>query len=651
MEIIGEQASSRDPCALIDAALTATGPEKPFLVTGAETLRYGELADRLARLYSVFAEMGLASGDRVVIAAADDAATATLTLAAMRAGLTAVVGDPRTTRQELARLLAAADPRAVFIDAALLARCAEGDIPPGAEVVAIGPRTSDGAASVGLAGRPPRHLDTRNLGAFAAIPAPAVVPADAVALMVFTSGTTTRPKGVQLTHHNLAAQLATFRSVYGFDAESRILNVLPLHHVDGLIRGPLASLCAGATLHRPASFSVPTLPRILDCVAAARITHFITVPAMLAIIDRLGADRADRFRGPDFRFVISSADLLHTALWRRFEARFEVTVVNAYGLSETVCDALFCGPHGETRRVGTLGRPAGCEARIVDDAGREVPPGETGELILRGGIVMKGYFRQPEATAAVLRDGWFHTGDLASVDDKGFFVFAGRKKSAIVSRGVTIHPENVTSAVLAVPGVTEAVTLGVADEACGERVVCCVVADPAGGVDATAVFAACRSALPPEKQPDEVHFLESLPRGPAGKVLLEAVRQALAESPPRSAPAAAGTDEVRDAALPTAALYALAAETFKTTPEALSPASTPYNTPGWDSLAHLTFVAAIEERFAIKLTAAQVIGLVSLADAENIIRATPPGAQAAPAAPSAPARGRWTRRTSSGPQA
>ena len=162
---------------------------------------------------------------------------------------------------------------------------------------------------------------------------------------------------------------------------------------------------------------------VLATIPNAGITHFVAVPAMLNLINRLADPTSGVFRAQEFRFVICSADFRDPGLWRDFEARFGTIVVNAYGLSEVVCDALFCGPIKETRRVGTLGKPIMCQARVVDKSGGDVPVGETGELLLSGPTVMQGYFRQPEETADVIRDGWFHTGDLVSVDSLSFFNF------------------------------------------------------------------------------------------------------------------------------------------------------------------------------------------------------------------------------------
>ena len=592
--------------AAIDHSLGSARPKKPLLVVGRDKLSYGATLDCMSRLYSFFEAANLKAGDRVVIVSEDDAAVLVLFLALLRAGLTAVIGDKDIQRDEFWRLVDAADPRAVFLDAPLVEAFGHQRGSRTTSLIAIPIREEDIGEGV----------EVLPLGALlkdqqTATPPPPVSD-EAIGLILFTSGTTSRPKGVQLTHGNLHAQLQTFSSVYGFDADSRIVNVLPLHHVDGLVRGPLAAIFAGGSVHRVGRFRAHALPHILSQVRVTRATHFVAVPSLLTLVLHLGANQTDCFRGKEFQFVISSAGLLDVNLWRTFEGQFGVRVVNAYGLTETVCDALFCGPGDDTYRMGTIGKPAGCEVRVVDDGDQDVRPGETGELLIRGPIVMTGYFRQPEETAAVLVDGWFRTGDLVRADDEQFFEFVGRKKNVIKSRGVSVHPENVTAAILSMTGVADAVTIGLPAEASGELIVSCVVAEKDAPIDELAVLAHCRTNLSPEKRPSHVFLVDELPRGPAGKFILSEVeriaRSRLEREPNDGDGNSAG------------AVYAIAAGCFKVPAGSLLPELTPFNTEGWDSIAHLDFILTLEKSFGIELSPADILNLDSLADAERIVR-------------------------------
>jgi acyl-CoA synthetase (AMP-forming)/AMP-acid ligase II/acyl carrier protein len=565
-------------------------------------MHYAELQSRIARLAGLFHQMELRTGDRAVIVSKNDSEAACLVLAMLCSGITAAIGDNQSSRDEVAALIVAANPDAVFVDAEYLdANGGPPGIPP-SRIAVIGPTSHKAASSAGYGAAIPGSLET-------VIPCEefSAPPEETLALLVFTSGTTSQPKGVCLTHGNIAAQQDIFESVYGFDAESRILNVLPMHHVDGLIRGPLAALWCGGTVVRPQRFDVSKVQSLLSAVAAERATHLVTVPAMLDIINRLGDPSQEPFSTPAFRFVISSADLLDEKLWNTFETRFKTVIVNAYGLSEVVCDALFCGPGADTRLVGSLGKPVGCQARVINGEGQDCRDEETGELILSGPTVMRGYFNQPEETARVLREGWFHTGDLVRRDARGYFHFEGRNKTIVKVGGVTIHPESVNSVIRAMPGIVEAVTFGQPDPVRGQRLVACAVADPAWGITPADVQVYCRKALVPIKVPSEIILLDRLPRGAAGKIALEELKAIVAGM---ASEATGGTT-----------VFEIAAQCFNVPVASLSSESSPYNTPGWDSFAHLELIAHIEQRLGIQFSAEDIINLGSLGDAISIVDA------------------------------
>ena len=612
--------------AAIDAAFEAVDPNKTLLV-GAASLTYGTLKDRMARLQTLFDRHGLGTGNRIVIVTGDDSSVISLYFAAVRAGLVAVIGNGETAAAEVARLIAGADPRMVFVDQAIMSIGAvEALLPANCHTISIAgtPLRKHSLVSKLLRGNGsadreafPALLDDIEPAAFAPSPA-----AETVAHMLFTSGTTSRPKGVEITHGNIRAQLSTFLSVYGYDADTRILNILPLHHTDGLMQGPVAAFIAGATVYRPGQFRVADLPELMDIVRQERITHFIVVPTLLSLMMRLDQKYNDSFKGSNLRVVRSSADLLDPTLWRSFETRFGIEVTNAYGLTETVCEAIYCGPAPETKQIGTIGKPIDCKARIVDKSGNDVPAGQVGELWISGTNIMKGYFRQPEETAAVLTDGWYHTSDLARVDTDGFFVMAGRKKTVIITGGISVHPENITSTIRNLEGVIDAVTFGLRNEAFGEIVVSCVVVAPDSGLDETAIMTHCRSSLSAEKVPAAVYLLGDLPRGPAGKVLLDDVKVLAAG---RARDKINSTGDIPEQVLE------IAAQIFKVPLSTLTLQSTPDNTNGWDSLAHISFIAALERQFNLRITASEIMNLHSLADAEWIVRRTSVGLRQATA--------------------
>ena len=287
----------------IDASLASANPNQNFLTVGTEQLSYAALGERMARFNGLVRQMGLCVGDRVAILSDDDMAVVTIFFALLRAGLTAVVGDGKATPDELVRLLTAADPAALFADSILLETTGDRIKLADSRIVRVQPADqTDSMPGNVFRIYPDLFEDFEPLAKYPE------VPEETLALIVFTSGTTSRPKGVSLTHANLNAQLDIFGEVYGFNDRSRILNVLPLHHVDGLIRGPLAALRFGGQIFRPMRFSIPTLDALLSNIPSQGITHFITVPAMLNLINRLADPESGMFQSPDFHFVICSAD-------------------------------------------------------------------------------------------------------------------------------------------------------------------------------------------------------------------------------------------------------------------------------------------------------------------------------------------------------
>lgn len=548
-------------------------------------LSFGECKTRMLVYCEAFNRLGLQPGDRVLVCSGQDDLLIPLIFALLRAGIAPVIADPEATVAECKELVALAMVSAVFSDKDLTDFIA-------CPCINLQPHATGSGSLARLIDGPSREsFDT-------------IQQSLERALLVLTSGTTARPKAVELTHANLVAQLDIFETVYQFGPDVRLMNLLPLHHVDGLIRGPLAALWFGATVYRQVPFSVQSVPQILGQIAEQAITHFISVPAMLRIVERIGRDQNTAFENPAFRFVLSSADLLDEALWRQFEATFGVPVVNAYGLSEVVCDALFAGPAPHTRRIGTLGQPERCEARVLDDQGNPAPPGEVGELVLAGPTVMRGYFNAPDTTAEVLKRGAFHTGDYVRVDPDGNFVFVGRKKTAIVSAGHTIHPETATQALASMPGIMEAIAFGVPDPAMGQKLVAAIVLAP--GVELTPSDAAahCRNLLAPERTPREFRILPALPRGASGKVKIDAVISMAAPS----------AEPVKPDVL------AVAARCFNVPADALSLDSTPFDTEGWDSLAHMALIEALEDAFGILFSPMQIAQIMSLADASTFIQ-------------------------------
>jgi len=598
------------------AARDTQSASQDFLVIEGERLRYGAFNDRLDRLTALFREKGLTTGSTIAILTTSGVHASLLLIGAMRTGIAPVALNAELTPVERRSALAALAPDHVFVDQAILD---DAPLPQDLAITAIKPKAKPGGGLIGrllksrATSEAPSGLDAE-LDAIEPDTSVETVDEDAIGLMLFTSGTTSTPKIVQLSHRNLGAQIEAFDAVYDYDRDSRVLNLLPMHFTDGILHGPVYAYLKGATLFRPGKFEIGKIEDTLHSIYRDRITHLILVPAILSIIDRLHDSFNDAFDTPDFRNIRSSGDRLPEQLWTSVEDRFGVRVVNTYGLSETVCEATYCGPADALYKRGTIGKPVGCELRLADESGQEVAEGESGELLIRGDIIMQGYKDQPELTAEAIRDGWFHTGDLATLDPDGFATIIGRRKTLIISGGVNIHPQEITDTLTEHAAIAEAVTFGLPDPVWGEVVAC--VVELAKGVETLPeadVRAHCQARLAPHKLPRRLVAVEAIPRNPAGKVLIGELEQLVRAAASSGGAQADGSLDER--------LRTVAASVFGCKPEDLRMTSDNRNTFGWDSLAHMNLIFATEEHFGIKLSPRDILSISRLEHLRDVVAA------------------------------
>lgn len=571
-----------------------------WLAEGARKIRYGELKRYTESIAGLIARYELGIGDRVVIASRDDAEVALLFVAFICNGITVINLDAETGPKRAAALVAKAQPALIIADQAITQSWSlNNNAEPVLELVPGSPKT-------GLAGKlfgksPKRDGLHGLLDEVPRLPPPSSIPPDTLAYILFTSGTTSQPKGVSISHRALFAHLATLSRRFGYNEGSRILNVLMLSHADGMIQGPVMAFFNHAAVYRPVRFEITRIEQLLDAIYQLRITHFVAVPTMLSLIRQLGLDQQDAFQGGDFQLLISCGAQLEQKLWEEFEATFKVPLVNVYGLTETVVGGCFSGPDDASRAPGSIGRPEDCEFRIVDNQGHTLANGEAGELIIRGDMLMSGYFRDDALTQSVLKDGWFHTGDIARVDDDGRYWILGRAKNIIIRGGLNIHPEEITEVLQRHPAVTEAVTVGLPDPVWGETVAALVVC--AEECDTTSLQAFCASQLEPRKVPSRLQRVDELPRGRSGKVMIDAAL-ALFESTPSDSPASPdGNQALAERVLD------ITARCLRVERASLSMSQGPDDIPGWDSLAHLELVVALENELGLQFSARDIMSL------------------------------------------
>ena len=343
-------------------------------------------------------------------------------------------------------------------------------------------------------------------------------------MLQYTGGTTGVSKGAMLTHRNLSFNVQQVHSWFPDMDEGNevVLAALPLFHVFGLtVAMNWGIYCGGALALLPDPRDVKAL---VECVSGRRVTIFPGVPAMFnALNNYAGIESVDV---SSVKSCFSGSAPIPVDVLERFEKLTGARILEGFGMSES-SPVTHVNPLGGVRKVGTVGVPVpDTDAKVVDvDEGtRELAVGEEGELIIRGPQVMKGYWEKPGETAETLRDGWLHTGDLASVDEDGYFKIVGRKKDMINAGGYKIFPDEVDSVLMAHEGILEAATIGVPDPRRGETVKSFIVLQPGKDLGTDAIVEYCRERLAPYKVPREIEFLDELPKSTVLKVLRRELR-------------------------------------------------------------------------------------------------------------------------------
>jgi fatty-acyl-CoA synthase len=487
-------------------------PRKTALVDAATGARYSYAglnarANRAAHLLRH--QLGIAAGDRVAILAPNRIEQLDLIFACGKLGAIAVPLNWRLTPPELAAILHDCTPRALAYApeyAAVAAGLCAGPERP--RLLALGVAAGADVALAAAYEAP---------GEAPAVESP-VEPEDP-ALILYTSGTTGRPKGAVLSHRMLVWN--SINTIVGWELSAQDVTIThtPLFHTGGLNVLTLPLIHCGGTVVLAERFDPA---RCLELIAAERVTVLFAVPTMFQMmLDAPGFARADL---SSVRFFISGGAPCPAALIRAYQAR-GAPFRQGYGLTEVGPNCFTLQPEDAIRKAGSVGVPnMHLDARIVDDAGRDLPPGAVGELILRGPVVCSGYWNNPDATAAALRDGWFYTGDLVRRDPDGYYFVVDRKKEMFISGGENIYPAEVENVLSAHPAVAEVAVIGVPDPTWGEVGRAVVVLRPGQQATAAELLAFCREQLARYKIPKSVVFAGELPHHATGKIARQEVR-------------------------------------------------------------------------------------------------------------------------------
>ena len=352
------------------------------------------------------------------------------------------------------------------------------------------------------------------------------------AVLIYTSGTTGLPKGVLLTHQNVIAGGTHTAAAHGLSQTDRALCVLPLYHINGEMVTVMAPLVSGGSVVMPRRFKVS---EFWSWIAHYQCTWFSAVPTifsyLLAHHTREGLFEDWKTIQHHLKFGRSASSALPPATHQAFETAFQIPIVETMGLTETAAQILTNPRPPAKIKYGSPGQPYGNEVTVLGESGAEVAVGDVGEIVVRGENVMKGYYKNPEATAAAIDSaGWFHTGDLGYRDSENFFFITGRIKELIIKGGENIAPQEIDHVLYQHPSILEAAAFGLADAHYGQEVFACVVLRPEAPCTQETLEKFCMEKLGPYKTPKKIHFVEALPKGPSGKIQRLKLAAQLAQS-------------------------------------------------------------------------------------------------------------------------
>lgn len=503
----------------------AAHPDRDCVVLGERAWTYAEVDAAADLVAANLRGLGLPTGASVAVQLPDIPQFLFSYFGLVRAGLVMVPLNPLLTPREIAHHLSDSDTAVLItVDTAAeaaVAGSAQAGGPDGGPTVFV--------VSTGAGERPAGTRDFAELLA----PCPAVdlapTQADDTAVIIYTSGTTGTPKGAELTHFGIYMNTTASGTRVPIRTDDVVLAMLPFFHVYGLTS--VLNICV-----RHACTMV-LLPRFkagaaLDLVERHRITRISAVPTMLiGMVEDPGTGRDLS----SVRQVISGGSALPQEVLRRFEAKFpQATVLEGYGLSEST-SSVSLNLSREERRVMSIGKPLwGTECRVVDAEGRELGPGtdQVGELLFRGPTIMKGYYRNPEATAATLVDGWLRTGDMGYRDEDGFLYVVDRKKELILRGGYNVYPREVEEVIATHPAVSEVAVMGRPHPSLGSEVVAVVSTRPGMSVTAEEIIEHAKASLAAYKYPREVHVVDGLPKTATGKIRKRDLAATLLEPAP-----------------------------------------------------------------------------------------------------------------------
>ncbi|WGD30239.1 malonyl-CoA synthase [Ancylobacter sp. WKF20] len=479
---------------------------RPFLETAeGRVFTYGDLDRRSAQYANALVTLGLQPGDRVALQVEKSAEAIFAYLGTVRAGGVFLPLNTAYTGPEIAYFLGDAQPALFVCD-------------PAQEAALVPVAQAQGVARLLTLGADGRGTLADAADAASESFADVARGADDLAALLYTSGTTGRSKGAMLTQGNLISNARALVEAWRYTADDVLIHALPIFHTHGLFVATNVTLAAGASMIFLPKLDPELIIRLMD-----RASVLMGVPTFYTRL--LKSPKLTREAAAGMRLFISGSAPLLAETHRDWHARTGHAILERYGMTETNMNT--SNPYEGERRAGTVGFPLpGVSVRVVDaQNGRELIHGAIGMIEVKGPNVFKGYWRMPEKTAAEFHDGWFVTGDLGLIDERGYVHIVGRGKDLVITGGYNVYPKEVESEIDALDGVIESAVIGVAHPDFGEGVTAVVVARSDAGLSEAAVLAALEARLARYKLPKRVFFADDLPRNTMGKVQKNVLRE------------------------------------------------------------------------------------------------------------------------------
>ena len=487
-------------------------PHKIAFISGGKQYTYAQFNARVNKLANALLKLGIDRGDKVSLLMMNCVEIMEGYFAAAKIGAVAVPINFRLAPGEFSYQLNQSDSKALIYTSAFdkLVDAIRGNAPGVKDYIRIGDETTPGS----------HHYEDILSRMSDAEPGVYVDDDDPLYIM-YTSGTTGRPKGIVITHKSVLMERINSTYEFGFTSNDRALVVPPLFHT-GAVAVTMQMFYVGGTNVILERFD---FTRIMPLVQEHEITVLLLMPVMWKMV--MDLPDFDQYDSSSLKYAVSGASSMPIEMKEQIMTKFpESGCYETFGLTESTTIACMLKNEDARRKVGSIGRPViNVSARVIDLEGEDVPPGRPGELILRGPTMMKEVYKNPEATQEAVRNGWLYTGDVVRMDDEGYLYVVDRIKDMIITGGENVYPAEVETVLCSNPKIQEAAVIGVPDPAWGENVTAVVVLNPGETMTSEEVIAFCKDNIASYKKPKRVEFMDALPRNTSGKVLKKDLRE------------------------------------------------------------------------------------------------------------------------------